>query len=165
MIKELITENTNIIEFYLIQKPFIDNNKIDITISDDLISKIKSNFKKTKENKIAYYHRNNYTYVYDLLNDSQYVYIRKLENTNIINNNKFYLLLFNEIKLPTHNFACTNDIDNKTIVDVTEFKINNRITIIIKNNNCLINYKHNKDVDIDKIEDILKNLLSKLSSF
>ena len=165
MIKELITENTNIIEFYLIQKPLSDSNKIDIKISDDLISKIKSNFKKTKENKIAYYHRNNYTYVYDLSNDSQYVYIRKLENANIINNNKFYLLLFNEIKLPTHNFACTNDIDNKTIVDVTEFKINNRITIIIKNNNCLINYKHNKDVDIDKIEDILKNLLSRISSF
>ena len=165
MIKELITENTNIIEFYLIQKPLSDSNKIDIKISDDLISKIKSNFKKTKENKIAYYHRNNYTYVYDLSNDSQYVYIRKLENVNIINNNKFYLLLFNEIKLPTHNFACTNDIDNKTIVDVTEFKINNRITIIIKNNNCLINYKHNKDVDIDKIEDILKNLLSRISSF
>ena len=164
MIKELLTENTNIIEFYLIQKPLSDNNKIDIKISDDLISKIKSNFKKTKEHKIAYYHRNNYTYVYDLSNDSQYVYIRKLENANIINNNKFYLLLFNEIKLPTHNFACTNDIDNKTIVNVTEFKINNRITIIIKNNNCLINYKHNKDVDIDKIEDILKNLLSRISS-
>ncbi len=48
MIKELITENTNVIEFYLIQKPFTDNNKIDITITDDLIAKIKSNFKKTK---------------------------------------------------------------------------------------------------------------------
>jgi len=165
MIKELITENTNVIEFYLIQKPFTDNNKIDITITDDLIAKIKSNFKKTKESKFAYYHRTNYTYVYDLSNDSQYVYIRKLENVDIVNNNKFYLLLFNEIKLPTHNFACTNDIDNKSIIDITEFKINNRITIIIKNNNCLINYKHNKDVDIDKIEDIIKNLLSRISSF
>ena len=164
MIKELITENTNVIEFYLIQKPLTDKNKIDITITEDLINKIKSNFKKTKECKFAYYHRNNYTYVYDLSNDSQYVYIRKLENIDIINNNKFYLLLFNEIKLPTHNFACTNDIDNKTIIDITEFKINNRITIIIKNNNCLINYKHNKDVDIDKIEDIIKTLLLKIGS-
>ena len=164
MIKELITENTNVIEFYLIQKPFTDNNKIDITISDDLIAKIKSNFKKTKESKFVYYQRTNYTYIYDLSNDSQYVYIRKLENVDIINN-KFYLLLFNEIKLPTHTFACTNDIDNKSIIDITEFKINNRITIIIKNNNCLINYKHNKDVDIDKIEDIIKNLISRISSF
>jgi hypothetical protein len=164
MIKELITENTNVIEFYLIQKPYTDNNKIDITITDDLIAKIKNNFKKTKESKFVYYQRTNYTYIYDLSNDSQYVYIRKLENVDIINN-KFYLLLFNEIKLPTHNFACTNDIDNKSIIDITEFKINNRITIIIKNNNCLINYKHNKDVDIDKIEDIIKNLISRISSF
>lgn len=163
MIKELLTENTNIIEFYLIQKPIIDNNKIDISLTDELINKIKSNFKKTKECKYAYYNRNNYTYVYDLSNDSQYVYLRKLENVNVINN-KFYLLLFNEIKLPTHNFACTNDIDNKSIMDITEFKINNRITIIIKNNNCIINYKHNKDVDIDKIEDIIKELLLKLIS-
>jgi hypothetical protein len=165
MIKELLTENTNIIEFYLIQKPIINKNNIDISITDDLISKIKNNFKKTKETKYAYYNRNNYTYVYDLSNDSQYVYIRKLENMNIINNNKFYLLLFNEIKLPTHNYSCTNDIDNKSIIDIIEFKINNRITIIIKNNNCLINYKHNKDVDIDKIEDIIKNLLIKIASF
>lgn len=164
MIKELLTDNTNIIEFYLIQKPFTDKNKIDITITDDLITKIKSNFKKTKETKYAYYNRNNYTYVYDLSNDSQYVYIRKLENVDIINN-KFYVVLFNEIKLPTHNFACTNDIDNKNIINIMEFKINNRITIIIKNNNCLINYKHNKDVDIDKIEDTIKTLIAKLTLF
>jgi hypothetical protein len=163
MIKELLTEQTNIIEFYLIQKPITDNNKIDISLTTDLINKIKSNFKKTKECKYAYYYRNNYTYVYDLSNDSQYVYLRKLENVDIINK-KFYLLLFNEIKLPTHNFACTNDIDNKSIMDITEYKINNRITLIIKNNNCIINYKHNKDVDIDKIEDIIKELLLKLTS-
>jgi hypothetical protein len=163
MIKELLTEQTNIIEFYLIQKPITDNNKIDISLTTDLINKIKSNFKKTKECKYAYYYRNNYTYVYDLSNDSQYVYLRKLENVDIINK-KFYLLLFNEIKLPTHNFACSNDIDNKSIIDITEYKINNRITLIIKNNNCIINYKHNKDVDIDKIEDIIKELLLKLTS-
>lgn len=163
MIKELLTEQTNIIEFYLMQKPIMDNNKIDISLTTDLINKIKSKFKKTKECKYAYYYRNNYTYVYDLSNDSQYVYLRKLENVDIINN-KFYLLLFNEIKLPTHNFACTNDIDNKSIMDIIEYKINNRITLIIKNNNCIINYKHNKDVDIDKIEDIIKELLLKLTS-
>jgi len=164
MIKELLTENTNIIEFYLIQKPIIDKNKIDITLNTELLNKIKANFKKTKECKYAYYYRNNYTYLYDLSNDSQYVYIRKLENIDIINN-KYYLLLFNEIKLPTHNFACSNDIDNKSIINIIEFKINNRITIIIKNNTCLINYKHNNDVDIDKIEDIINNLLLKFSLF
>ena len=163
IIKNYITDNTNIIEFYLMYKNNIDKNKISILLNDDLIKKIGNNFKKTKQNEMAFYCRNNCNYVYDLSNDSQYVYLRKLENVDIINN-KFYLLLFNEIKLPTHNFACTNDIDNKSIMDIIEYKINNRITLIIKNNNCIINYKHNKDVDIDKIEDIIKELLLKLTS-
>ncbi len=166
MIKNLIGDGmANIIEFYLIQKPIENDNKINIYITDELLHKIKNNFKKTKEYKSVYYSRNNYTYVYDLSNDSQYVYIRKLENMNIINksNIKFYTLVFNEIKLPTHSFACTNDIDNKEISNIIEFKINNRITLIIKNNNCYINYKHNKDVDIDKINAIINSIMTKIN--
>ena len=54
-IKELITENTNIIEFYLIQKSITsDENKINIYINDDLLKKIKNNFKKTKQSVSAY---------------------------------------------------------------------------------------------------------------
>ena len=88
MIKQLIGEDgaANIIEFYLLQKsPINDETKINIYINDDLISKIKSSFKKTKEYKSVYYSRNNCNYVYDLSNDSQFVYIRKLENMSIIN--------------------------------------------------------------------------------
>ena len=85
-IKDLITENTNVIDFYLMQKSITsDENKINIFINDDLIKKIKSNFKKTKQCDIAYYCRNNCNYVYDLSNDSQYVYTRRLEDTTIIN--------------------------------------------------------------------------------
>jgi hypothetical protein len=165
-IKDLITENTNIIDFYLMQKPITsDENKINIFINDDLIKKIKSNFKKTKQCDIAYYCRNNCNYVYDLSNDSQYVYTRRLEDTSIINDKiSFYILLFNEIKLPTHTFACTNDINQKYIINVIEYKINNRITLIIKNNNCFINYKHSKDVDIDKIQEIINNIIIKINS-
>jgi hypothetical protein len=165
-IKDLITENTNVIDFYLMQKSITsDENKINIFINDDLIKKIKSNFKKTKQCDIAYYCRNNCNYVYDLSNDSQYVYTRRLEDTTIINDKiSFYILLFNEIKLPTHTFACTNDINQKYIINVIEYKINNRITLIIKNNNCFINYKHSKDVDIDKIQEIINNIIIKINS-
>jgi hypothetical protein len=165
-IKDLITENTNVIDFYLMQKSITsDENKINIFINDDLIKKIKSNFKKTKQCDIAYYCRNNCNYVYDLSNDSQYVYTRRLEDTRIINDKiSFYILLFNEIKLPTHTFACTNDINQKYIINVIEYKINNRITLIIKNNNCFINYKHSKDVDIDKIQEIINNIIIKINS-
>jgi hypothetical protein len=165
-LKELITDNTNIIEFYLMQNPALtEDTKINIFITDELIKKIKNTFKKTKQCDMAYYSRNNFNYVYDLSNDSQYVYMRRLENTTIINNKlNYYILVFNEIKLPTHTFGCTNDINCKNIINVIEFKINNRITLIIKNNNCYINYKHSKDVDIDKIQEIINNIIYKLNT-
>jgi hypothetical protein len=169
IIKNYITDNTNIIEFYLMYKNNIDKNKISILLNDDLINKISNNFKKTKQNEMAFYCRNNCNYVYDLSNDSQYVYMRKLENASIIdvenkNNLNYYMLIFNEIKLPTHTFACTNDINANYIANIIEFKINNRITLIIKNNNCYIQYKHSKDVDIDKIQEIINNIIIKLNN-
>jgi len=169
IIKNYITDNTNIIEFYLMYKNNIDKNKISILLNDDLIKKIGNNFKKTKQNEMAFYCRNNCNYVYDLSNDSQYVYMRKLENTSIIdienkNNLNYYMLIFNEIKLPTHTFACTNDINANYIANIIEFKINNRITLIIKNNNCYIQYKHSKDVDIDKIQETINNIIIKLNN-
>ena len=153
-IKKLITDNTNIIEIYLMKKS-------EIFINENILRKIKNSFKKTKQWKNAYYCRNNCNYVYDLSNDSQYVYTRKLENTEIIND-EFYVFVFNEIKLPTHTFACTNDINYKYIAEITEFKINNRIILTIKNNNVYIHYKHNKDVDIDKIQEIINSIAHKL---
>lgn len=154
LIKDLITDNTNIIEFHLMSiesNLFLDNSKL---------NKIKSLFKKTKEYNMVLYCRNNYNYLYDLSNDNQCVFIRKLENSLIYNN--YYILVLNEIKLPTHTFACTNDINQKYNFNIIEFKINNRITLIIKNNNCYITYKHNKDVDIDKIQETLNVIINKL---
>jgi len=153
-IKKLITDNTNIIEIYLMKKS-------EIFINENILRKIKNSFKKTKQCKNAYYCRNNCNYVYDLSNDSQYVYTRKLENTEIIND-EFYIFVYNEIKLPTHTFACTNDINYKYVAEITEFKINNRIILTIKNNNVYIHYKHNKDVDIDKIQEIINSVANKL---
>jgi hypothetical protein len=156
-IKKLITPNTNIIEIYLMKKS-------NIFMNANILRKIKQSFKKTKQFQNAYYCRNNCNYVYDLTNDSQYVYTRKLENVDKINED-FYVLVYNEIKLPTHTFACTNDINYKQIADIIEFKINNRIILIIKNNNVYIHYKHNKDVDVDKIQDVINNIASKLKQF
>lgn len=162
-IKEIITDKTNLVEIYLLSKK--DNKSI--TIESSLINKIKATFKKTKEYSTVIYSRNNYNYLYDLTNDNQIVFSRIIENDKIINindNNKFYIIAFNEIKLPSHLFACTNDIDFKYTNHLIEFKINNRITIIIKNNDCCyITYKHNKDVDIDKIQDNINDIIIKLN--
>lgn len=160
-IKEIITDKTNLVEIYLLSKKDINS----ITIESSLINKIKSTFKKTKEYSTVIYSRNNYNYLYDLTNDNQIVYSRIIENDKIINSsNKFYVIAFNEIKLPTHLFPCTNDIDYKYTNNLIEFKINNRITIVIRNNDCCyITYKHNKDVDIDKIQDNINEIISKLN--
>jgi len=160
-ISKLISDDTNIIEIYIMNSKTIDDiNKINILISDDLINKIKQKFKITKETTLVYFNRNNLSYVYDLSNDSQYVYLRKLENMEIVNN--FYCLAFNEMKMQTHSFACTNDIDNRSEFKYQEFKINNRISLIIKNNNIYIHYRHSKEVDIDKIQDTINNLIKRL---
>jgi len=157
-IREILTDNTNLIEIYLLSK----KNNNSIALESGLINKIKSTFKKTKQYSTVIYCRNNYNYLYDLTNDNQIVYSRIIENDRIMNN-KYLIIAFNEIKLPTHLFACTNDIDYKYNNDLIEFKINNRITITIKNNDsCYITYKHNKDVDIDKIQENLNDIISKL---
>jgi hypothetical protein len=157
-IRDILTDNTNLIEIYLLSK----KNNNSIALESGLINKIKSTFKKTKQYSTVIYCRNNYNYLYDLTNDNQIVYSKIIENDRIMNN-KYLILAFNEIKLPTHLFACTNDIDYKYNNDLIEFKINNRITITIKNNDsCYITYKHNKDVDIDKIQENLNDIISKL---
>jgi hypothetical protein len=165
-ISKLLTENTNVIEIYLMntvklatEKPIL--NKIDIYINDGILNKIKQRFKLTKETTLVYYNRNNLSYIYDLSNDSQFVYLRKLENAIIADNN-LYGLSFNEMKMQTHSFACTNDIDNKVEYKIQEFKINNRISLIIKNNNVYIYYKHSKDVDIEKTQEIINGIIKKM---
>ena len=166
IISQLLTENTNIIEIYVMNKnkDSKTTNKYDIYLNDAILDRIKSKFKLTRETTMVYFNRNNLYYAYDLSNDSQYVYLRKLENNLLTNkqNYDFYGIAFNEMKMPTHTFACTNDIDNKVEYKIQEFKINNRISLIIKNNNLYIYYKHSKEVDIEKTQEIINGIIKKI---
>lgn len=159
-IKELVTENTNIIEIYLLNKN--KRNDFDIYIDDDTMNNIKKKFKLTRETTLVYFNRKNLTYVYDLSNDSQYVFLRKLEHYK--KSNLICAVSFNEMKLQTHSFACTDDIDTRTEYKLQEYKINNRISLIIKNNNILITYKHSKEVDLEKINEIVNNIIRKIKN-
>ena len=160
-ITKLISQDTNIIEIYFLNGKPEDSNKMNILISDDIIEKIKQKFKITKETTLVYFNRNNLSYVYDLSNDSQFVYLRKLEDMKIQGN--LCCLSFNEMKMQTHSFACTNDIDSRVEYKYLEFKINNRISLIIKNNNLYIHYRHSKEADLDKIQDVITNLIKRLN--
>ena len=160
-ITKLISQDTNIIEIYFLNGKPEDSNKMNILISDDIIEKIKQKFKITKETTLVYFNRNNLSYVYDLSNDSQFVYLRKLEDMKVQGN--LCCLSFNEMKMQTHSFACTNDIDSRVEYKYLEFKINNRISLIIKNNNLYIHYRHSKEADLDKIQDVITNLIKRLN--
>lgn len=160
-ITSLLCDDTNIIEIYLINLNCSNDNKMNIRMTEDYLDKIRKRFKLTKETTIVNFNRNNLSYVYDLSNDSQYVYLRKLDNMIIKAN--LCALAFNEMKMQTHSFACTNDIDNKVEYKYQEFKINNRISLIIKNNNIYIHYRHSKEVDLDKIQDIIANVIKRLN--
>ena len=160
-ITKLISQDTNIIEIYFLNGKPEDSNKMNILISDDIIEKIKQKFKITKETTLVYFNRNNLSYVYDLSNDSQFVYLRKLEDMKVQGN--LCCLSFNEMKMQTHSFACTNDIDSRIEYKYLEFKINNRISLIIKNNNLYIHYRHSKEADLDKIQDVISNLIKRLN--
>ena len=160
-ISKLLSNDTNIIEIYILNSSNNnDNFKKNIYLDDVFLNKIKNKFKLTKETTLVYFNRHNLSYVYDLSNDSQYVFLRKLENIDEKNN--LYCLAFNEMKMQTHSFACTNDIDNKIIYKIIEFKINNRVSLIIKNNNLYIYYRHSKEVDIDKIQEIINGIIQKI---
>ena len=136
MIKEIITDNTNIIEIFImnIQK---EQMRMNIYLDNNILNKIKKIFKLTRETTYVYFNKDNLSYVYDLSNDSQYVYLRKLENSQIIKINKFnlYGLAFNEMKMQPYLFGCANDIENREEMKILEFRINNRISLIIRKKN------------------------------
>ena len=163
MIKQILTDNTNIIEIYLMNTQN-SQMRMNIYLDDLFLNKIKKKFKLTRETTLVYYNKDNLSYVYDLSNDSQFVYLRKLENSQIktINNYNLYGIALNEMKMQTYLFGCANNIENKEEMKIQEFRINNRISLIIKNNNLYINYRHSKDVDLEKTEEIINSVIRKI---
>ena len=79
-----------------------------------------------------------------------------------MNRYDLYAIAMNEMKMQTYLFGCSNDIDNREEYKIQEYRINNRISLIIKNNNLFINYRHSKDVDLDKTEEIINSLIRKI---
>ena len=72
-------------------------------------------------------------------------------------------------KFPQYIFPCTNEIDNISIYLIKEFKINNRISLMIRydylNDNVVsksfnIEYRHSPNVEIDKINEYINNLVA-----
>ena len=146
-----------------------DKNIIELKTDRKILNKIRNKY-NFKRNKFVSFYNNNLHYQYDKSNDNQILTNKKIhysheEKQKTFNTYSIYSLIS---KMPTYLFPCTDSIDNKIEYEIEEYKINNRITLCIKSDDhssyLYIEYNHSSQVEIEKIENCIKNILSYISS-
>ena len=175
---EFITDDVNIIELFICKDNVNTNisDVIDVNIYSDIENMIEKKYKKYKEDKYKSYHYKDKVYTYEFSNDNQYVSSKimiksKYDKYNNGNSNKsnIFILSSKIDKFPQYIFPCTNEIDNISIYSIKEFKINNRISLMIRydylDDNVVsksfnIEYRHSPNVEIDKINEYINNLVA-----
>ena len=165
---ELVEDDINIVEFYFIKNK-INDNVIDVTMSKDIEYKINRIYKKTKEEKYKIYYMQDKMYTYELSNDNQYVTskTKKMDRYYKTKKNNIYILSSRIDKYPQYIFPCTNEIDNISEITIKEYKISNRVSLIVKseandNFTVLIEYKHSPNVELDKITEIVNKIIKNI---
>ena len=179
---DFITDEVNIIEFYLCKDSDKDSNVIDVNINSYFESIIEKKYKKYKEERYKSYHHKDKVYTYELSSDNQYVsskitmkseIIKNINNTTNNTNAKpnIFILSSKIDKFPQYIFPCTNEIDNISTYLIKEFKINNRISLMLRydylndkeeivSKSFYIEYRHSPNVEIDKINEYVNNLVA-----
>lgn len=161
----LIDDNINLIEIYLTEKNIINNDIcIDVSVGDIFVDNIINKYKNFKNKSFKCYHRHNLNYIYDLTNDYQTVLSKRSYDVKTINN--INICSYNESKYPSYMFPCLNDIDYICEYTIMEYKFTNRLSINIRKdidniNSVYIEYKHNLNVELDKINNIINNIIKK----
>ena len=155
---------------------------IDVNITSDFESIIEKKYKKYKEERYKSYHHKDKVYTYELSSDNQYVsskitmkseIIKNINNTTNNTNAKpnIFILSSKIDKFPQYIFPCTNEIDNISTYLIKEFKINNRISLMLRydylngkedvvSKSFYIEYRHSPNVEIDKINEYVNNLVA-----
>jgi hypothetical protein len=156
-------DGTNMIEIY-----FLDTSKkeeahvIDIRVDESFVKSIESKYKNWKTTKYMAYKRNHLTYLYDLTDDNQVVCSKLSTKCKKIADNRL-IMHYQYSKIPTHLFPCTSDIDDIQEYTISESKMNNRVSLMIRRDQyssyVYIEYKHSINVDIEKIAHLIENLL------
>lgn len=115
-------------------------------------------FKFTKRTFDSYW-IDNMNYTYESSNDNQCVMRYNLvhyERSDLCNVN-----MYNEVKIPIHVFPST-PVDYREKYDLEEAKINNRISMCIRNNKVYMVYRYSDNCDMDthieKIESIVVSM-------
>jgi hypothetical protein len=173
-LRNYINDNVNVVEISFCKKNelLFDNKQLQIinNIADDNDVKIiETKFKNSREEKFKSYYMKDKIYTYDLENDNQQVSSKCKINSNLIRRDKKYdlfIVSYNKDRFPPYLFPCTDEIDHICSYTIKEFKINNRISLIIRKednmNSIYIEYKHSQNVDIDKMNDNINRLVKYL---
>jgi len=167
-INKYIDNDVNLIEIYLIKDK--NEHSIDVSSSDILEKSIDNIYKKNKVEKYISYYNKEKVYTYELSNDNQYVNTKFKKHLDIIDN--ILVIASKNDKQPNYTFPCTNDIDNISQYTIKEYKISYRISLFIRYDNNIdktiktfnIEYKHSQNVDIDKINEQINKIITKISN-
>ena len=180
-LSDFLTDDVNIIEIFFCKSGSGsggsggNGTEIDVRITSDIESIVEKKYKKYKEEKYKSYHHKDKVYTYELSNDNQYV-SSKITTSSIYAKPNIFILSSKIDKFPQYIFPCTNDIDNISTYTIKEFKINNRISLMIRYDysaantanaataatakSFYIEYRHSPNVEIDKINEYVNNIIN-----
>jgi hypothetical protein len=164
-------EDINLIEIYFINRGIRgpqgqQENVIDVSVKNSLETFIDNYYKKSRvENYKSYTHKER-IYTYELSNDNQFVSSKIKKHMDILDN--IFVICSKNNKQPNYTFPCTNEIDSISEYIIKEYKISNRISLILRSDvsedikTLYIEYRHSNNVDIDKINETINKIIRKI---
>jgi hypothetical protein len=167
-------EDINLIEIYFINRCVREshrpqNNVIDVSVKNSLETFIDNYYKKSRVEKYKSYTHKERIYTYELSNDNQYVSSKIKKHMDILDN--IFVICSKNNKQPNYTFPCTNEIDSISEYIIKEYKISNRISLILRCDSSdsseeiktlYIEYRHSNNVDIDKINETINKIIRKI---
>ena len=164
-------EDINLIEIYFINSSVQgqQDNVIDVSVKNSLETFIDNYYKKSRVEKYKSYTHKERIYTYELSNDNQYVTSKIKKRMNILDN--ILVICSKNNKQPNYTFPCTNEIDSVSEYIIKEYKISNRISLIMRSDvgdsgneikTLYIEYRHSNNVDIDKINETINKIIRKI---
>ena len=180
-------EDINLIEIYFINRGIRgpqgqQENVIDVSVKNSLETFIDNYYKKSRVEMYKSYTHKERIYTYELSNDNQFVSSKIKKHMDILDN--IFVICSKNNKQPNYTFPCTNEIDSVSEYIIKEYKISNRISLILRSDSCdscdscggggcsggggeeiktlYIEYRHSNNVDIDKINETINKIIRKI---
>lgn len=164
------TDNTHFY-IYLVDQDCTNNKPTtsctNISLPPQRLRIIKNKLKFTPTKNYVSYTYRNMVYKYEIETDNQVCIKTSSSSLDFPQNYPCLIHRCEEAKVPFYLFPSTNKIDFKSSYKLEEYKINNRIHLVIKTGNdgnqcAYIHYRHSKNADIDNCNKLILNLLDVL---